>query len=161
MHHAWNPTYNIGKTTGPTKMVHLSIFPGFHEENSQKTFKCPTQKIKILIRARLKKLNPNFRFLFYFTVPRLLQKGSRLGMSNERSSNCGLMLIQKINAWFFHEKHTFLCTLRSGIQTWHSFRQSRWDRSICVVCVDIKDRASLGESTCTYFQMKTYLIFMP
>ena len=26
MHHAWNPTYNIGKTTGPTKMVHLSIF---------------------------------------------------------------------------------------------------------------------------------------
>ncbi len=41
-----------------------------------------------------KKINPIFYFYFISPSPRLLQKGSRLGPSNEKSSNHGLYWLQ-------------------------------------------------------------------
>ncbi len=57
---------------------------------SSKTVKGPSQKIKILIRSDLK--NKILIQDFYFILPssRLLQNGSRMGMSSEKSRNHGL-----------------------------------------------------------------------
>ena len=49
-----SPLCNISGTNGPTEMVRLSKFAGFHKKKRQKFFKGLTQIIKILIKVRLK-----------------------------------------------------------------------------------------------------------
>ena len=83
---------NISGTNGPTKMVHLSNFQDFMRNTVKKLFKCLTQKIKILIRANSKNKILILDVYFILPSPQLLQKGSRQGLSNERSSNQGLTL---------------------------------------------------------------------
>ena len=94
----------------------------------------------MLIKVRLKKWNPNFRFLFYFTVPRT---SSRLGQSNKKSStsNHGLMLswyFKILVSWSIQNNTSRLCEhqlqhLCTCCLVWYSNSTHLWRKIACFI----------------------------
>ncbi len=115
---------HISGSIGPTKIVNLSKFTGFNEENEAIFHEIMTTNLATSVwyfsnrptqhySARLKKYKWHFEVFFYLTDPRLFKIASRLSWGPEDQLSLALRVCVNMLTYINHPLFVLLCQMTS------------------------------------------------